>query len=84
MTLRLYGKKGGNFVYTMLHLAKDHCEVKVVVDQVGALTCYHDLARVLTRLIELLATGIFHVANSQLDCSRFAVVPNRSRRLIEM
>ena len=60
----LYGKTGTNFIRTMLRLAKDHSEVKVVTDQVGAPTCYPDLARALAKLIELRATGIINVANS--------------------
>ena len=66
----LYGKTGTNFIRTMLRLAKDHSEVKVVTDQVGAPTCYHDLSMALARLIELRATGIINVANSDY-CSWF-------------
>ena len=66
----LYGKIGTNFIKTMLSLAKERSEVKVVTDQVGAPTCYSDLATALAKLIELRATGIFHVANSGY-CSWF-------------
>jgi len=66
----LYGKNGKNFVKTILNLAKEKKELKIVNDQVGCPTYTKDLAEA----IKLLATrysllaispyGTYHVTNS--------------------
>ncbi|TGA99820.1 dTDP-4-dehydrorhamnose reductase [Sporolactobacillus shoreae] len=60
----VYGQYGGNFVKTMLMLAENHDELKVVNDQHGCPTYTKDLAE---RIIELFQTdnyGIYHISNS--------------------
>jgi dTDP-4-dehydrorhamnose reductase len=66
----LYGPHGKNFVATILKLAKDRQELRVVSDQRGSPTYTRHLA---AKLVELLATqayGVFHVTGSG-NCSWF-------------
>lgn len=57
--------KGGNFVETMLRLAREQGDVKVVDDQVMSPTATADVARVmLGMLTEGCEPGIHHVVNS--------------------
>jgi len=60
----LYGPKGKNFLETMLRLADEKDEIRVVDDQYGAPTYTVDLARVMRALIEQGCGGVYHVANS--------------------
>ncbi|MFW6112379.1 MAG: dTDP-4-dehydrorhamnose reductase [Chloroflexota bacterium] len=62
--------KGGNFVETMLRLAKDRDQLTVVSDQVFSPTYTKDLARKIGELIQMEYYGIFHVTNSG-TCSWF-------------
>ena len=62
--------KGGNFVRTMLRIGADKGEVSVVTDQTLAPTSTNDLAKVIWRLIDRDAQGLFHVTNSGA-CSWF-------------
>ena len=55
--------KGGNFIETMLRLAKESEELKVVNDQVFSPTYTWDLARKISQLINTEYYGIFHVTN---------------------
>ncbi len=55
--------KGGNFVETMLRLAKERDELRVVNDQVFSPTHTNDLAKKITQLIETEYYGIFHITN---------------------
>lgn len=55
--------KGGNFVETMLKLAKERDELKVVNDQVFSPTYTKDLARKIVQLVETEYYGIFHITN---------------------
>ncbi|OIJ18605.1 dTDP-4-dehydrorhamnose reductase [Anaerobacillus alkalidiazotrophicus] len=59
----LYGSSGKNFVKTMLKLAEQRNEVKVVDDQIGSPTYTKDLADVIMQLIGK-TYGIYHVSNS--------------------
>lgn len=63
-TAWLYGKNGPSFPMTMLKLAKDRPELKVVNDQTGSPTYAADLADAIRRLSQTSATGIIHVTNS--------------------
>lgn len=55
--------KGDNFIETMLRLAKEQDELRVVNDQVFSPTYTKDLARKLAQLIATEYYGIFHITN---------------------
>jgi len=59
----LYGHNGGNFVKTMLQLAKSRESLSVVSDQVGTPTYTKDLVEVIRMLVETEAYGIYHFSN---------------------
>lgn len=56
--------KGGNFVETMLKLAGEKPELRVVNDQVFSPTYTHDLANKIGQIVETGFTGIIHVTNN--------------------
>jgi dTDP-4-dehydrorhamnose reductase len=60
--------KGGNFVETMLRLAKEEREIRVVGDQILTPTSAKELARKLRQLVETDAYGLYHITNSG-ECS---------------
>ncbi|MCG2677619.1 dTDP-4-dehydrorhamnose reductase [bacterium] len=69
----LFGKHGKNFVNTILKLAKEKKELKVVNDQVGSPTYTKDLAHAIKHLLNLIQDlgsriqnlfGIYHISNS--------------------
>ncbi len=64
----LYGKRGKNFVNTILRLTKEKDEIKVVNDQVGSPTYVSDLAKAISALISTKYYGIYHITNSG-ECS---------------
>jgi dTDP-4-dehydrorhamnose reductase len=55
--------KGGNFIETMLKLAGERDELKVVNDQVFSPTYALDLARKIAQLMTTEYYGIFHITN---------------------
>lgn len=55
--------KGGNFVETMLRLAEEQGELRVVNDQIFSPTYTKDLARKIIQLINTEYYGIFHITN---------------------
>ncbi len=61
----LYGPGGKNFVETMIRLAGERDELRVVADQFGSPTYTGDLAAAIFRLLALSppAYGIYHFAN---------------------
>lgn len=68
-TSGLYGAagargKGGNFVETMLRMAREERPIRVVDDQVLTPTYTRDLAQAIRRLILTEAYGLYHVTNS--------------------
>lgn len=63
----LYGHDGTNFVKTMLKLAAQQKEVKVISDQIGSPTYTKDLVEIIYQLFDKRA-GVYHVSNS-LSCS---------------
>ena len=60
----LFGPGGKNFVETMLRLATEREELRVVDDQVGSPTYTEDLARAIFALLEGRHWGLFHFANA--------------------
>lgn len=74
-TCGLYGVagasgKGGNFVNTMLRLAREGKPIKVVADQICTPTFTFDLARQIALLIESSHYGLYHITNDG-GCSWF-------------
>lgn len=59
----LYGALGGNFVLTMLELARGRERLTVVDDQVGCPTWTGDLADFLVHLCACGAEGLYHFTN---------------------
>jgi dTDP-4-dehydrorhamnose reductase len=55
--------KGGNFIETMLRLARERHELRVVNDQVFSPTYTLDLARKIAQLMTTECYGIFHITN---------------------
>jgi dTDP-4-dehydrorhamnose reductase len=55
--------KGGNFVETILKLARERDELKVVNDQVFSPTHTRDLARKIVQLMTTDYYGVFHITN---------------------
>lgn len=70
----LYGPNGRNFVETILRLAAEKDELRVVSDQIGSPTFTEDLARAIFQLIgkgdKSLPFGVYHFSN-QGACSWF-------------
>lgn len=58
-TAWLYSEYGANFVKTMLRLAGEREEIKVVFDQVGTPTYAGDLARAMLHIVETARAGEF-------------------------
>jgi dTDP-4-dehydrorhamnose reductase len=69
-TAWLYGKYGKNFVDTILRLASQQKELRVVDDQQGSPTFTRDLSQAIAQLLEKDVQGILHVTNSG-SCSWF-------------
>jgi dTDP-4-dehydrorhamnose reductase len=64
----LYGVHGKNFVTTIMQLAREKPELRVVSDQRGCPTHAGELASTLRRVLSLDLTGIVHAAGSG-ECS---------------
>ena len=60
--------KGGNFVQTVIRLAREKGEMRIVNDQFLSPTYTADLAAAIGQLLERQASGIFHVTNAD-SCS---------------
>ncbi|GAK49557.1 DTDP-4-dehydrorhamnose reductase [Candidatus Moduliflexus flocculans] len=60
----LYGKRGKNFVETILNLAQQQDTLRVVNDQFGSPTYTQDVARALQALIQCHGSGVVHATNS--------------------
>ncbi len=59
----LYGAGGNNFVETMIRLAKEKPELKIVADQQGTPTWTEDLARAIFALLQSEQYGLYHYSN---------------------
>ncbi len=66
----LHGRYGPNFLDTMLRLAKEQKEIRVVDDQIGSPTWTRWLAETLIKLMQHDASGVYHAA-SRGDVSWF-------------
>jgi dTDP-4-dehydrorhamnose reductase len=62
----LFGRYGKNFVTSILRQAGEKRVLSIVNDQIGSPTYTVDLAKAVSALIQFDASGIFHVANSDL------------------
>ena len=60
--------KGGNFIQTVIRLAREQGQMRIVNDQFLSPTYTSDLASAIVRLLERRAAGIVHVTNSE-SCS---------------
>lgn len=69
-TAWLYGRNGKNFVKTILRLADERNELKIVDDQIGSPTYSFDLARKIKEIIQEDAYGVYHITNNG-NCSWF-------------
>jgi dTDP-4-dehydrorhamnose reductase len=74
-TCGLYGAagsagKGGNFVETMLRMAREGKSISVVSDQTAAPTATADLAEKVRELLETEAYGLYHLTNAG-ECTWF-------------
>ena len=63
-TAWLYGRHGKNFIDTILRLAGQQDELRVVNDQKGSPTFTKDLSQAMGRLVEEETRGVLHVTNS--------------------
>lgn len=59
----VFGLNGNNFIKTMLKVAQNHSEVRVVNDQIGTPTYTLDLARLLVDMIQTEKYGYYHATN---------------------
>jgi len=66
----LFGRHGRNFIATILELARQRNQLRVVDDQIGCPTYAADLARCLADLAQQDVRGIFHFCNPPA-CSWF-------------
>ncbi len=64
----LYGKQGSNFVKTIMRLALEQAELRVVGDQRGCPTSADNLAQAIQNMMEFDLRGVVHAAGSG-DCT---------------
>lgn len=79
----LYGRQGPNFVLTMLRIAAERPQIRVVADQHGAPTWTGHLAPAILRLLQVGPPGTYHLTNSGATTWHgLAVAAIRSRGVI--
>lgn len=76
----LYGVGGNNFVETIIRLARERSELKIVADQRGTPTWTDDLADAIYALVKTNAFGIYHYSNAG-ECSWFDFASEIVRQL---
>ena len=59
----VFGVHGKNFVYTMLRLAENNREIKVVNDQTGSPTFTPDISKLICDMIATDKYGVYHATN---------------------
>ncbi len=69
-TAWVFGENGVNFPTKILALARERDTLSVVTDEVGSPTYTVDLARGILGLVDVGATGLFHLAGSG-SCTRY-------------
>lgn len=62
-TAWVYGSHGHNFVRTILRVAGEREELRVVDDQIGTPSCTRDIAEAMLALIRAEAAGVYHFTN---------------------
>jgi len=81
----LYGKRGINFVNTIIKMAKEQNELTIVNDQWVSPTYTIDLSRAIGTLMKVSPKGIFHVTNSshctwyQFTCKILELIGSKSK-----
>jgi dTDP-4-dehydrorhamnose reductase len=63
----VYSTTGRNFLLTILRLATERRELRVVQDQVGAPTCARDIAAATTRILEDLCAETSYALSSEIS-----------------
>lgn len=85
----VFGLHGDNFIKTMLKLAENHTELKVVNDQIGSPTYTYDLAKLVCEMIVTDKYGVYHATNegytSWADFSReIFKISNKNVKVIDV
>ncbi len=62
----VYSERGANFLLTMLRLARQRDELRIVNDQIGAPTSTHSLARATAKIVQQYRAGEWHDNKSGL------------------
>ena len=80
----VFGKKGKNFIKTMLNVGKTHDKLTVVNDQIGTPTYTYDLARLLVDMIETEKYGYYHITNEGGYISWYDFTKEIFRQAVEL
>jgi dTDP-4-dehydrorhamnose reductase len=75
----VYGRRGQNFISTVLRVTRERGTMNVVDDQRGSPTWARDLTAATMRLVEVGTPGIYHLTNSG-ECTWYEL----ARRVVEL